>query len=146
MHYLSGARRPDAVKKEIATLGLPQIGILGWSLLAIGGVIGTWVRFAIGIALGGPGGTLAINLAGCFVLGVVGTFALIRPDWVSAEARLLLGVGFCGAFTTFSTFGFETLALLQAGRPAAALGYVALSNVLGLAATAGGWLVARSLG
>ena len=125
---------------------LPPIGPLGWALLALGGVIGTWARFAAGSGLGSPWGTLAINVLGCFVLGVVGTLALARPDWVSPEARLLLGVGFCGAFTTFSTYGFEALALLQAGRPGTALAYVALSNALGLAATAGGWLLARSLG
>lgn len=124
----------------------PAIGPQGWALLALGGVIGTWSRFAVGSALGSPWGTLAINVLGCFVLGVVGTLAIARPDWVTAETRLLLGVGFCGAFTTFSTFGFEALGLLQAGRPGAALAYVALSNGLGLAAAAGGWLVARSLG
>ena len=127
-------------------MGGAGIGWLGWLLLAIGGVIGTWARYAIGVAIGSPWGTLGINVAGCFVLGVVGTLALARPDWVGPEARLLVGVGFCGAFTTFSTFGFEALTLLQAGRPGAALAYVALSNGLGLGGAALGWLLARSLG
>jgi CrcB protein len=58
--------------------------------------------------------------------------------------RLGLGVGFCGAFTTFSTFGFETLALLREGRYAAAALYVLASNLLGLVATTLGWLISRA--
>lgn len=127
-------------------MALLGTGATGWLLLALGGVIGTWSRFAIGMAVGTPLGTLAINVVGCFVLGVVGTLAVARPELVGAEARLLLGVGFCGAFTTFSTFGLETLGFLQAGRPGLALGYVAASNLLGLGATAAGWQLARSLG
>ena len=118
-------------------------------LIALGGAAGTLARYGTATALRGmteragfPVGTLVINLAGCFLLGVVNTVVLERgvPDaW-----RLAVGVGFCGAFTTFSTFGFETLALLREGRYAAAALYVVGSNMLGLVAATLGWLVARA--
>ncbi|MDB5098105.1 MAG: camphor resistance protein CrcB [Cyanobacteria bacterium RYN_339] len=110
--------------------------------------MGAWARLYLGLAValrtstGFPYGTLLINLLGCFILGVVNTLVLERgvPDvW-----RLAVGVGFCGAFTTFSTFGFETLALLREGRYAAAALYVLASNLLGFGCAALGWLVARA--
>lgn len=129
-----------------------------WIAIAIGGVIGTWSRFALGgwlaaraTTAGAPGlwatpaGTLAINLAGCAVLGAVAALAAAKPGLMPTELRLAIAVGFCGAFTTFSTFGVETLAMLQAGRWDWALGYVAASNVFGVAAAAGGWSVAKAL-
>ncbi len=129
-----------------------------WIAIAIGGVIGTWSRFALGgwlaaraTAAGAPGlwatpaGTLTINVVGCGVLGAIAAVAVARPELMSTELRLALAVGFCGAFTTFSTFGVETLAMLQAGRWDWALGYVAASNVLGVGAAAAGWMVTRSL-
>lgn len=129
-----------------------------WIAIAIGGVIGTWSRFALGgwlaaraTVAGAPGlwatpaGTLAINVAGSAVLGAVVAVAVAKPGLMPTEVRLALAVGFCGAFTTFSTFGVETLAMLQAGRWDWALGYVAASNLLGIGAAAGGWALARAL-
>lgn len=129
-----------------------------WIATAIGGVIGTWSRFALSgwlaaraTGLGAPGlwatpaGTLTINMVGCGMLGAIAAVAVTRPELMSTELRLGLAVGFCGAFTTFSTYGVETLAMLQAGRWDWALGYVAASNVLGLAAATAGWVLTRSL-
>lgn len=73
-----------------------------------------------------PWGTLTVNLLGSFCIGlmyvVIVERGLIHPDWRSVSM-----VGFLGAFTTFSTFSLETIALLENGQPVAALGYVLLS-------------------
>lgn len=113
--------------------------------VAVGGVLGSLARFAVGgwaAGAGGPPipwGTLLVNLLGSLLLGV-----LMRalPEWgVSMEARALLTVGFCGSFTTFSTFGYETWALLQGGAHGLAALYVLASVVLGIAGVAAGlWL------
>jgi CrcB protein len=83
-----------------------------------------------------PVGTLAVNVLGCLLLGAVAGSA-DAPDW----AVLLLGTGFCGGFTTFSTFSVEAVDLAAAGRWGGigrAAGYVALSLALGLGAAAAG--------
>lgn len=97
----------------------------------------------VGVAF--PYGTLLINVTGCLVLGLVGTLAVERSTIVTPEVRLLVAVGFCGAFTTFSTFGFETLSLLRAGDYAEAALYVLGSNVLGLVAVFLGFTLVRML-
>ena len=118
-------------------------------LVGIGGVLGAWSRFYLGVFLAQrlgaafPYGTLIINVTGCFVLGLVGTLAAERASLVTPEVRLLVGVGFCGAYTTFSTFGFETVALLRTGALAEAALYVVGSNALGLGAVYVGFLLAR---
>jgi len=86
--------------------------------------------------------TLGINVIGSFALGA---FLTTSPSWLSESARVALTVGFLGAFTTFSTFSYESQALLRAGRHTAALAYVALSIVLGVAAAAAGYVRARAL-
>jgi CrcB protein len=81
-----------------------------------------------------PLGTLTVNVLGCLLLGALAGWA-DAPD----EAAALLGTGFCGGFTTFSTFSLETVELAADGRTRAALAsglYVALSLALGLAAAA----------
>ena len=84
-----------------------------WFSLALGGVAGTFARYVLGgviyqlFGTSFPYGTLAVNLLGCLIIGFLAALAeekfLLGPN-----ARLLLMVGFCGAFTTFSTFIFET--------------------------------------
>jgi CrcB protein len=104
-------------------------------LVAAGGLVGSvarywlagWVQYARGSDF--PIGTLAVNILGSFILGVVMTVSLER-GLISAETRILLGTGFCGGFTTMSTFSYETLALLQHGSPAAAFANVGLSLIL----------------
>ena len=112
-------------------------------LVAAGGALGAVARFLVGsgfarrFGTGWPWGTLVINLSGCFLIAVL-TARLTSPQW-----RYLLPVGFVGAYTTFSTFGYETMRLVQLGRPAGALAYVLASNVLGFAAVLLGSWVAR---
>lgn len=84
-----------------------------------------------------PYGTLAVNLAGCFFLGLIGQYALnhiaIPPDW-----RIGITTGFFGAFTTFSTFEWETGHLIRDGEWTKAAVYVAISLVIGVVAVLGG--------
>lgn len=109
-------------------------------LVAIAGALGALVRYRIGIAVGVrafPWATLCINVSGCFVLAAV----LAGPAaarW-SPATTTAVAVGFLGAYTTFSTFGYETLTLLRTGRSVVAAGYVALSLVGGIAAAALGY-------
>ena len=92
-----------------------------------------------------PWGTLAVNAAGCFALGLVATLADER-GLLAPATRLFLVAGVLGGFTTFSTFGLETFRLLQEEQTAAALGNVLGSVVAGLAALAAGVLLGRQFG
>ena len=114
--------------------------------IALGGAAGTLARWWIGgLAQGAsatfPTGTLMINIIGSFVLGFLGRYLLETS--APPELRLALTVGFCGGFTTFSTFSFETAALLEDGSFARAAAYVTASVVLSLAGTFGGLALAR---
>ena len=98
----------------------------------IGGCLGAMSRFYIGRLLAGTDGsfpfpTLFINVLGSFLLGIA-----VASDLPTLLYRLI-GIGFLGAFTTFSTFSYETLQLLRERRPAAAGMYCAGSIVLGVA-------------
>jgi CrcB protein len=84
-----------------------------------------------------PWATFAINVVGSLLLGVM--VALHTESSLSARGIALLGVGFCGGFTTFSTFSVEGLHLLQAGKPGLAALYVAASCALGVFAAWLGW-------
>jgi len=89
-------------------------------------------------------GTLVVNILGCLLLGLVLELES-QTDWVGTSIRLFVAVGFLGAFTTFSTFGFETLKFMQAGNHQLALLNIVANLVLGLLAVWLGWMVARSL-
>ena len=108
--------------------------------VALGGAVGSASRFAVadwtstrwGLAF--PWGTLAVNLTGSLMIGLVMTLLLARG--ADPTYRLVLVTGFLGGYTTFSAFSFETLALLEARRWDAAALYVGGSVGLGLLATA----------
>ena len=91
-----------------------------WIGLAVGGVAGTFARHVVGAAVhhtfgqGFPYGTLTVNLLGCFIIGMLAGLSELRWQ-LDPNMRLLLVIGFCGAFTTFSSFMLETATLLQAG-------------------------------
>ncbi|MCC6462912.1 MAG: fluoride efflux transporter CrcB [Saprospiraceae bacterium] len=101
----------------------------------IGGVarylLGQWVQAKAATAF--PYGTLAVNVLGCLAIGLVLGWSVRHSPPV--EWRFFLATGFCGGFTTFSTFSNETLALLREGQTAAASAYVVASLALGLLAT-----------
>ena len=104
--------------------------------LAIGGTAGTIARYILAGAVyrifgtAFPYGTLVVNLSGCFMLGFLASLAE-KKFVLNADLRLLLMIGFCGAFTTFSTFIFETDALLKNGQAARAFANICLSIIFG---------------
>ena len=119
-------------------------------LIALGGALGAVSRFllgnavskAIGSAL--PYGTFVVNVIGCFAMGLLMTIIVDR-ELLPAAWRLFLCVGFLGGFTTFSSFAYEGLMLLNEGRLLAVLTYVGGSVGLGLVAAAAGVLCARAV-
>lgn len=78
-----------------------------------------------------PLGTFTVNLAGCFIVGMLGAL-VVKYGFFSAETRLFLFTGIAGGFTTFSAFGLETFYLLRQGETLIAAGYVLSSVVAGL--------------
>ncbi len=119
-------------------------------MLAVGagGFIGACLRWGLARwaerLWGGhfPVGTLAVNTLGCLALGVV-MGAVENSEAFSEETRLFLAVGVLGAFTTFSTFGYETLRLMRDGQAGLALGNALANVLLGLGAVWLGWALVR---
>ncbi len=119
--------------------------------VGLGGGVGAIVRYGLGLWIVGrlgpafPFHTLLINVTGSFLIGILLTLLterfLVDPAW-----RLLLVVGFLGGYTTFSSYTFEALALLEAGERLGAVLYVVASNGLGLAAALLGIVIARAIG
>ena len=118
-------------------------------LVIVGAAIGAPLRYLTDLFVQSkhdslmPWGTLVVNAAGSLVLGV----AVGAVDaWPGHEwALALIGTGFCGALTTFSTFSFETVRLIEERAHATAALNVVLSVGVGLAACSGGWAVARAV-
>ena len=112
-------------------------------LVALGAAVGAPLRYLTDRALRSrsdfPLGTLAVNVAGSLLLGVLVGLPVPSP-WSA-----LLGTGFCGALTTYSTFSWETLALARRGARPAAVAYVLVSVLAGLGAAHLGTLLARTL-
>src|SRR5205823_4296104 len=108
-------------------------------LIAVGGAAGALLRYLIGGAVqrmsagGFPIGTMFVNVSGCFLIGIL--LRQFLNMQLSPELRAFLIVGFCGGFTTFSTFSAETLGLIEGGEYGRAMSYVILSVVLCLSAT-----------
>lgn len=121
------------------------------ALVALGGALGSVLRWSMTGALARlsrdaafPWGTLAVNLAGSCVIGLVLTLAFERGALPPA-ARLFVVTGILGGFTTFSAFSWEGLVLLRDGHLLAAAGYIGGSVLGGLAAAAAGAAVAARL-
>jgi len=93
---------------------------------------------------GFPYGTLAVNILGCFLLGAVQQVGE-TTDFLSQETRIMLTIGFLGALTTFSTFGYETFRQLEDGRLTVVLGNVGAQLILGLLAVWAGLTLIRVL-
>jgi CrcB protein len=115
----------------------------------LGGGLGSVIRFSLNKWISSlhtqhfPWGTLTINVAACLVLGVVVGLA-DHKQIISPLVRLFWIVGFCGGFSTFSTFSNETLELIQNGFTASSLIYIATSVLLCIGATYGGLLVGEN--
>jgi len=118
--------------------------------VAIGSAVGGVIRYLLGgaiqraLAASFPVGTLVINVTGSALLGFVFRYALETPA-VTPEIRALLGVGFCGGYTTFSTFSYETLTLLEDGDWRRAGLYVGVSLLGSVLAAFLGFMAAREL-
>lgn len=118
-------------------------------LVAAGGAVGSVARYLVsrlvqGTALSAfPLGTLAVNVAGCLLIGLVCGLAESGFGRVSPDVKLLLTVGFCGGLTTFSTFMNESFALVKAGDVILCALYIGASVALGLLAVVAGWQLGR---
>jgi CrcB protein len=118
-------------------------------LVAIGAAIGAPLRYLVDRAILGrhdsvfPWGILTINIAGSMVLGFL--FGGAQAHGVSTQITALLGTGFCGALTTYSTFGYETTKLLQNRMPFYAAANAIVSVLAGLGAAFAGFAVAQAI-
>lgn len=109
-------------------------------IAGIGSFVGGALRFIVStlvgkIGNGFPLGTFIVNMLGCLIIGTL--YGIISKHNLSAEMRTLLTVGFCGGFTTFSTFAYENLTMLKDGNLITFIAYSGLSLIVGIVAA---WL------
>jgi len=136
--------RDDTCEEQLMASLLPYL------LVGVGGFIGANARLVVARLVGAlfdtrlPLGTFAINVSGSFLLGILGTLVAQRMTAGSEAMRLALGVGFLGAFTTFSTFEFEAHALFEDGSWLTATAYIVGSVLVGLVAVRAGIVVAKT--
>lgn len=121
---------------------------MSWLAVGLGAALGAWLRWGLALLLNSsqtpvPWGTLASNLGGGFMIGLVVAYLADQPG-LSAEWRLFLVTGFLGGLTTFSTFSLESVQLLQRGDYAWALGHTAMHLVGSLALCAAGFAAYRT--
>jgi CrcB protein len=120
-------------------------------LVFLGGGLGSIVRFSLGRWVNAlhnhhfPWGTLVVNIVACFILGFVIGLA-DHKQVISASSRLFWTVGFCGGFSTFSTFSNETFYLIQSGFTLSLILYISLSLLLCVAAIFGGLYTGEHIG
>ncbi|HEV7705332.1 MAG TPA: fluoride efflux transporter CrcB [Gemmatimonadaceae bacterium] len=120
-----------------------------WAI-AVGAAAGGLSRFYLTLAMqqrfgdAFPWGTLLINITGSLLLGFIIRYAMTTPS-MSLELRLMLTTGFCGGYTTFSSYSYETAVLLEKGEYGRAALYSMGSVVLALAATFAGFVIARAV-
>ena len=103
-------------------------------LVALGGAIGSVGRYLVSKWMEGcfPWGTLTVNIVGCLVIGLL--TGLVAKGTLSPEMKLLLVTGFCGGFTTFSTFANESFSMMKAGDAVLAAIYIGVSVAIGILA------------
>lgn len=119
-------------------------------LVGLGGFIGSVARFLVSKLnlswhfLSIPMGTLTVNVLGSFIIGILVGIS-VKSDLISTDLRLFLMVGFCGGFTTFSSFSSENFMLMQNGQVVTVLIYTALSILLGFLAVYLGYIFTNLL-
>jgi CrcB protein len=124
--------------------------VMPYLLVGVGGFIGANARFVIARVVGAmfetkfPLGTFVINVSGSFLLGILGTIVALKVMPNSESMRLALGVGFLGAYTTFSTFEFETHALFDDGSWLTATTNMFASLFIGFLAVRAGIVLAKT--
>lgn len=117
--------------------------------ISLGAVVGANLRYGVSsltarwFSAALPWGTLIINVTGSFILGF---FLVLSTEKVVADPRwrLLVAVGFCGAYTTFSSYSYETFKLVEQGHYGLAASNFAANNLLAFAGVVGGVVLARS--
>ena len=122
---------------------------LHFVVIAIGATLGAWLRWVLGVWLNQhanqlPWGTLAANLLGGYLVGLVVGVIAAHPEWPPFW-RFMVVTGFLGGLTTFSTFSSETVALIEEGRLAMAVGYAGISLLGSLGLTVLGLLTAQAV-
>jgi len=123
--------------------------LLKYLVVGVGGFLGAIARYMVGTYIGTrygvrfPCGTFVINMSGCFLIGFI--LALLARSTASQYWRYLIPIGFIGAYTTFSTFEYETLRAVQDGQITTGLLNVALSVIVGYAAVWAGAAIGRVL-
>lgn len=119
-------------------------------VVGAGGFVGATLRYTLGGLVSRaaspefPWATLVVNVSGCFVIGLLAVLTEERGP-VNPSTRLFLMVGVLGGYTTFSTFGYETLSLMREGSHALAAANAVGQLLLGLAAVWAGMMVARGI-
>ena len=117
-------------------------------VIGCGGFLGAISRYMVSgwaytiFGTGMPYGTLIVNIVGSFLLGIVAQL-ILAGNFLTATASSFLGIGFLGAFTTFSTFSVQTLELLESGSPLKALLNILLNLLLCLIGAWGGLSIGR---
>lgn len=118
---------------------------MAWVAVFVGGAVGAPARYLLDrfvsarTASAFPWGTFCVNVIGSFILGAAAA-------GMDGTAYALVGTGFCGALTTFSTFSFEAWRLAETGRLQTALAYVGASVLVGVLAAAAGWWMVSGRG
>jgi fluoride exporter len=116
-------------------------------MIALGAVVGAPARYLTDRAIQSrhetvfPWGTLTVNVVASLILGVVTSAAHLDPNVLA-----LIGTGFCGTLSTYSTFSYETMRLTQEGARFYALANILLSLVAGIGAASFGWSIGHSIG
>ena len=117
--------------------------------ISLGAIAGALSRYYLTLWLtnrlgfGFTYGTFFINISGCLAMGFFATLAMEKTALISPEVKLIVATGFLGAYTTFSTFGLDTVGLLQRGHWLAATGYFLGSTILGIISVLLGMMIAR---
>ena len=117
--------------------------------IGLGGAAGSILRYLFGgvvqrsAAAAFPVGTLAVNVVGCFIIGVLAQHYINQQT--SPQMRAALMTGFCGGFTTFSAFSLETVGLLRGGEYGKAAAYLVLSTTLSILATISGMAAGKAV-
>jgi CrcB protein len=126
---------------------IPMLNVL---LVALGGAVGSVCRYLVGVwtlrwfGPSFPWGTLAVNVIGCFAIGLLTEMIARRFD-ASAELRLLVVTGLIGGFTTFSAFSLDAISLYERGATAAAASYVLASVMVSFGAVVAGLALGRAM-
>jgi len=122
--------------------------IKNFLIIGLGGAAGSMLRYAVQkvfnvhSAVAFPTGTLLVNIAGCFLIGILWSIVSRSLSW-NEEMKLLLMTGFCGGFTTFSAFTLEGIGLLKESKTSLFIIYITASVVGGLLATFIGIRIAK---